>query len=521
MKRSITLTSFVFILALAAGTSAPAQETQPAATSAPAREQKNGTGVVPPGITLVPQMPPPGAPRPFHFPQAATRTLPNGLRVFVITDHSEPSVAARLVILSAGAVKDPKGMPGVAEMTANLLTQGTQKRSAQEIAEAIDFIGGSLEASAGKDSSAVTLDVVKKDLQTGLDLMSDVVLHPAFRADELDRQRQQLLSNLTVQYSDPDYLASLVFNRTLYAGSPYGWPQEGTPDTIQKLDSAQLAKFHDANYAPNQSLLALAGDISPQEAFAMAEKYFGAWPTLPVGSSVPPPPEVSSGMRIWLIDKPDAVQTQIRVGKLGIRRGDPNYIPVVVMNRIFGGGYNSRLNTEVRVKRGLTYGANSSFNAHRYTGSFAAGTYTRTPATVEATKLVIDLIGQMATGEVTTKELDFSRDYLAGVYPIQSETAEQVAERVLTAAAFDLPADYNSTYPERIRSVTSAQVREMARKYLATKDLDVVLAGNVSAFGDALRKAFPDAKYQEIPYDQIDPLSSDLRKPKEPPATSR
>ena len=197
------------------------------------------------------------------------------------------------------------------------------------------------------------------------------------------------------------------------------------------------------------------------------------------------------GMHIWLIDKPDAVQTQIRVGKLGIRRGDPNYIPVVVMNRIFGGGYNSRLNTEVRVKKGLTYDAHSSFNPHRFAGSFAVATYTRTAATVEATKLVVDLISQMSTGDVTPKEMDFARDYLAGVYPIQSETAEQVANRVLTVAAFDLPADYNSTYPDKIRGVTSAQVREMAQRYLATKDLDMVLAGNVGAFRDALEESFP------------------------------
>ena len=524
MKRS---TRWIYVLAALAlaGTATPAQETQQAATPAPtsasAPDQKNGTGIVPSGIQLAPQMPAASAPRPFHFPQAATKTLPNGLRVFVITDHSQPAVAARLVILSAGSIKDPKSLPGVAEMTANLLTQGTQKRSAQEIAEAIDFIGGSLEASAGKDSSAVTLNVVKKDLQTGLDLMSDVVLHPAFRAEELDRQRQQLLSNLTVQYSDPDYLASVVFNRALYGNSPYGWPQEGTPETIRKFDSAQLAKFHEANYAPNQSLLALAGDISPEEAFAVAEKYFGSWPKLDVAASVPPAPEASAGMHIWLIDKPDAVQTQIRIGKLGIRRGDPNYIPVVVMNRILGGGYNSRLNTEVRVKKGLTYSAYSSFTPHRYTGSFAAGTYTRTEATVEATKLVVDLIGKMSTGDVTPQEMNFSRDYLAGVYPIQSETAEQVAERVLTATAFDLPTDYNSTYPERIRSVTSAQVQEMAKRYLTTKDIDLVLAGNVSAFGDALKKEFPNAKYEEIPFDQVDVLAGDLRKPKESAGTGK
>ncbi|MBZ5694110.1 MAG: insulinase family protein [Acidobacteriia bacterium] len=485
------------------------------ALTAPAQDQKNGTGVVPPGVKLLPQMPTAGAPKAFHFPSAATRTLPNGLRVFVITDRSEPAVAARLVILSAGSVKDPKEMPGVAEMTANLLTQGTAKRSARDIAEAIDFIGGSLEASAGKDSTGVTLNVVKKDLSTGLDLMSDVVLHPAFQAEELGRQRQQLLSNLTVQYSDPAYLASVVFGRAVYGSSPYGWPEEGTPETVKKLDSGALAKFHHANYAPNQSLLAFAGDITPEDAFAAAEKYFGAWPKIDVAADVPPSPEAFTGVHIWLIDKPDAVQTQIRAGKLGIRRGDPDYIPTVVTNRIFGGGYNSRLNIEVRVKKGLTYDARSSFSPHRYAGSFAVSTYTRTEATVEATKLVVDLITQMSTGAVTQQELDFARDYLAGVYPIQSETAEQVADRVLTAAAYDLPADYNSTYPERIRSVTPAQVRDMAQRYLSAKDLEVVLAGNVATFRDALKKAFPDAKYEEIPFDQVDVLAPDIRQSKQ------
>ena len=406
-------------------------------------------------------------------------------------------------------------MPGVAQMTANLLTQGTQKRSAQEIAEAIDFVGGSLGADAGKDSTTVTLNVVKKDLNTGLDLMSDVVLHPAFSADELNRQRQQLLSGLTVQYSDPEYLASAVFNRVVYDGSPYGWPAEGTPDTVRKLNREQLAKFHNANYAPNKSLLGFAGDITPEEAFALAEKYFGAWPKISVTSTAPAPSAAaSSGQHIWLIDKPDAVQTQIRVGKLGIERSDPNYIPVLVMNRIFGGGYNSRLNTEVRVKKGLTYSAYSSFTPHRYAGAFGVGTYTRTNATVDAMKLVMNLVAQMSTGDVTPKEMDFSRDYLAGVYPIQSETPEQVADRVLTVAAFNLPADYNSTYPDKIRGVTTEQVGEVAKRYLAANDIDIVLAGNVGAFRDMLKKEFPNAKYEEIPFDQVDMLSPDLRKPK-------
>jgi zinc protease len=493
-------------------TTAPPAEKHPATQQDP-KDQKGGTGVVPPGVKLDPQMPGPGAPTPYHFPSAATKTLPNGLKVFVVSDRREPSVAARLIIFSAGGIDDPAGSPGVSQMTANLLTQGTKRRSAQDIADAIDFVGGQLTAQAGKDATTITLNVVKKDLNLGLDLMSDVVLHPAFKPEELDRRREQVLSSLTVQYSNPDYLASLTFNHVVYSGSPYGWPIEGTPDTVKKLKSEDLAKFHDAHYAPNQGFLAFAGDIAPEEAFALAEKYFGDWAKIDLPAATPAVPAPISGQHIWLIDKPDAVQTQIRVGKLGVRRADPELIPLQVTNRIFGGGYNSRLNTEVRVKKGLTYGAFSSFTPRRFAGSFTAGTFTRTAATVEATKLVVDLMAKIATGDITPKELDFARDYLAGVYPIETETAEQVADRILTAAAFELPADYNSTYPERVRSVSASDAKTIAQRYFTTKDLDIVLVGNVSQFRDELKKEFPGAQFTEIAADQLDATRPDLRKP--------
>ena len=187
--RAISFLAATIFIAAAAATAqeqpaaVPRSQTEPPTSQAP----QKASGVVPPGVKLVPQMPGPGAPRPFHFPKAATKTLPNGLQVFVVTDHSEPAIAARLVILSAGSIKDPAGMPGVAQMAANLLTQGTEKRSAKDIAESIDFIGGTLNAMAGRDATTVTLDIVKKDLAVGMDLLSDVVLHPTFRAEAKGR----------------------------------------------------------------------------------------------------------------------------------------------------------------------------------------------------------------------------------------------------------------------------------------------------------------------------------------------
>ena len=257
-----------------------------------------------------------------------------------------------------------------------------------------------------------------------------------------------------------------------------------------------------------------AGDITPEQAFAVAEKYFGGWPKVDVPLTEPQPPSAGAAQHIWLIDKPDAVQTQIRIGKIAIPRNDPDYLPLDVTNHILGGSYNSRLNTEVRIKKGLTYGASSSLNPHRYTGSLVVSTFTRTEATVEATKLVMDILTGMSQGEISQKELDFARDYLAGVYPIASETAEQVTDRVLTVAAFGLPEDYNQTYPTKIRATSLKEVQTSARKYFTTGDLDLVLAGNVSAFRDKLKTAFPNAQFTEIPFDQVNVLSSDLRAPK-------
>jgi zinc protease len=530
MKRaktqSIVLMAAILFAAAAAATFPPGAIARPQASPPVSRSgsetstsqgPQKASGIVPPGVKLTPEMPAASAPRPFEFPKADTKTLPNGLRVFVVTDHREPAVAARLVILSAGSIQDPTGMPGVAGMTAGLLTQGTAKRSAKEIAEAIDFVGGTLDAKAGRDATTVTLDVVKKDLGVGMDLLSDVVLHPAFKTEELDRQRQQLLSDLEVQYSDPNYLATLAFARTLYGDSPYGLPEQGTPATVKKLQRGDFVKFHDANYAPSQSLLGFAGDITPEEAFAIAEKYFGGWPkpTLDVASAAPQVPASATATHVWLIDKPDAVQTQIRIGRIAIRRADPDFLPLDVTNHIFGGSYNSRLNTEVRIKKGLTYGASSAFTPHRYTGSLSVETYTRTEATVDATKLVMELLTAMSQGKISQKELDFARDYLAGVYPIEIETAEQVADRVLTVAAFGLPADYNQTYTTTVRATSLEQVQATARKYFTTGDLDIVLVGNVSAFRGALKKQFAGAEFTEIPFGEVDVLSPSLRASKQ------
>ena len=247
----------------------------------------------------------------------------------------------------------------------------------------------------------------------------------SFQDDEIARQKQQLLSNLRVNYDDADYLASAVFERAVYGQHPYGLPTEGTPISIQAMTREDIVQFRDSYYTPGAALLAFSGDISPEAAFAAAEKYFGAWST----KQMPPPAHIAAavapGVHIIVVNKPDTVQTQIRIGKPGVRRNDPEYIPLYVADRIFGGSYNSRLNTEVRVKKGLTYGANSVFDTRLEAGDFLASTYTRTETTVAAVQLVVDQIKGMASGNLKAEELTFARDYLVGVYPIQTETPDR------------------------------------------------------------------------------------------------
>jgi zinc protease len=491
---------------------AQASQTPPAARSASPQNAP---------AQLVAQMPVPAASKPYQFPHVATKTLANGLRVFVVNSPEMPAVGVQLILTSAGSVNDPAGKPGVAAMAATLLTQGTEKRTEELIAEAVDFVGASLSASTIDDRTEIDGTAVKKDFDLLMDVLSDVTLHAKFDPEELERQRQQLLSNLRVNYDDADYLASAVFQRIVFGAHPYGLPGEGTPASVQAMKREDLIQFRDSYYSPGTTLLAFSGDIAPEAAFAAAEKYFGAWPAKTVSAPAHPAPQTRTGVHIIVVNKPDAVQTQIRVGKLGIRRNDPDFVPLVVANRIFGGSYNSRLNTEVRVKKGLTYDANSVFDSLAESGTLLASTFTRTETTVDAVKLVTEQIAGMGGGNIKPEELTFAKDYMVGVYPIQTETTDEVAGRVLTVAEYGLPSDYNETYQSRIASVTLAQANAVAAKYFQASSLDIVLAGNAAQFRAALKKEFPDASYDEFSAADLDLLLPDIhRKPEIVPAAT-
>jgi len=509
MKRTRTRPLLFALLALAIAPPARPQA-QPAA--APQESTGKPSGKVPPGVRLESQMPTAAAPRPFAFPRPATRVLANGLEVFVIASHRQPAVTMTLLIPSAGTFFDPPGRSGLASLAAALLPEGTTNRSAQEIAEAIDFVGGAINTGAEGDATNVSITVVKKDFPLAMDLLSDIVLHPRFDLQEIERKRQQTLSNLEVESADPAYLSQAVGARALYGLHPYGLPEEGTRDSVKGVSRDDLREFQKARYVPQGSFLSIAGDVTPDEAFAAAEKAFGEWAGVAPAFTAPPIPELAAGLRFVLVNKPDSVQTQIRVSHAAIQRNNPDYLPLFVANRVFGGGFNSRLNTRIRQKQGLTYGAFSQLAGRARAGSLSAGLSTRTETTLEALRLMLDLMSQMGTGEVTPEELRFAKDYLVGAFPMQSETPEQIAGRILSLPLYGLPADYYQHYRENVQGVTPAQLKNLAPRYFGASNLSIVMVGNISAFRDALKQAYPAAAMDEVRASELDLLAADLHR---------
>lgn len=449
--------------------------------------------------------PPPGPLRPFQFPQPVTKTLANGLTVMVVEDHRQPLLSATLAV-NAGAINVETSKAGLAELAANLLRQGTKTRSAQDIAKLVDQVGGTLGANADDDVARVQATFLKDSADLGLELMADITLNPAFQQEEIDRLVKQALSGLQVQYSDPAYLAPVVAGRAIFGEHPYAYPNDGTPETLAALKRDDIVTFHKQYYSPRGAYLVFAGDIRPEEAVAKAEKLFGGWKAVDeVKRTYKPSP--ATKRQIILVDKPDAVQTQIIVGELGIARNDPEYLPLLIANQIFGGSFNSRLNMKLRANEGLTYGAGSTFLPSRVSGMFQASTFTRTEKSATAIKFLVDLLNEFSASPGTADEIKEAKAYLSGSFVVSSETAAAVAGRVLAAAIYNLPADYWTTYRERIAAVTPEQIAAAVKKRLNPANTAIIAVGNAQAFAKDLESL---GTVRIIPLGDLDVLSENL-----------
>ena len=465
--------------------------------------------------------PPPLPAREATFPPYEVRTLDNGLQVVVVMHHEQPAVNLRLMI-AAGAASDPEGRYGVAALTGQLLDQGTSSRDATEIAETIDSIGGVLSVGAGNDLSFVNVLVMTDSFDFGIDLVGDIARNPSFAQAEIERQRQQVLSGLQVSYDDPGYLAGVVFGRLVYGLHPYGMPPNGTPASVRQITRDDLRAFHDAHYAPNNALLAVVGDIDADAAMSAVERVFGDWErkALPVFRSIDMP---AATRRVVVIDKPGSLQTAIRVGQRALPRTSPDYLPFDVAIKILGGEGGNRLGSVLRTERSLTYSASADIASRRFGGDFMGKTETRSDATAEALRLMVEEISRLRRERVTRRELENAQAYLAGSFPLAIETPNAIAAQVLESLLYELDLDDLPTYPDRINDVTVNDIRRVARTYLQPERLSIVLVGEAATFLDDLPGVgFDDVEVLSV--EELDLATVSLRRlaaPGSHPSVSR
>ena len=455
-----------------------------------------------------------GPPRPLparevKFPPYEARTLENGLQVVAVLHHEQPVVSMRMLV-RAGAASDPRDKLGLARLAASLLDQGTTTKTAREVNDAIDFIGGAIGAGAATDLTFANLVVMKDSFETGLRMLSETVRHPGFARDEIERQRQQALSTLKVSLEDPDVIATAVFERLVYGFHPYGLPQNGTPETLASITRDDLIAFHQRNFVPNNAILAIVGDVTAEEAFEGVRKVFGDWQRREVPRpQLPAPPDPTR--RIVVINKSDSVQTEVRVGQLGIRRNHTDYMALNLALRILGGEGANRLHQLLRTQRGLTYGAKADMDALLETGDFQASTNTRSEATGEALRLMVDEFWRLQRERVSEREANDAKAYWTGSFPLTIETPDAIATQVLNVLFFGLPVAQLQSFRDRVNAVGADDIERVSRYYLHPDRLSIVLVGNASAFAPQLR-SLGFGNFEVVEMDDLDLLSADLKK---------
>jgi zinc protease len=488
----------------------PAGEKDPPAP-APPRQVAEYSGPV---FKLAPETereapPPVGEPVQPTLPKPAERTLPNGLRVIVARSSDLPLVTADLTFRT-GAWADPQGLAGASAMTAGMLTEGTRTRSAQQIASQIEALGATLASGAGQEATSVTLSAMPDKLPQAMAIMADVAINPAFAPEELDRQRDQALDNLRVAYQEPGQLAGFVAAPVIFAGTPFGHVASGTPGSLPRLKPEHLRALHAAHYRPDNAILVLTGDITPEQGFALAQTAFGGWRNPASPKPAQPPVRPPARSRAVAIDLPGAGQASVNVVKPAIARTAPDYYPGLVAGSVLGGGYSARLNQEIRIKRGLSYGARASLSTARTTGTFRATAQTKNESAAEVLDLINAEIRKLAAEPAGAEELKARKSVLIGGFGRELATSGGLADILGNLALYDLPLDEVTRYTAKVEAVDAGQVRAFAARHFDPATASVVVAGDAKAFQAPLKAKLPNLEV--VPAAELDLDSPTLRK---------
>ncbi|MEK6768264.1 MAG: pitrilysin family protein [Gemmatimonadota bacterium] len=434
--------------------------------------------------TRPPVLPP--AP-PLRVPPVQTAILPNGLELAVVEMHEVPVVDVSL-LFRAGAVRDPADLPGLATFAANMLDEGAGARTALDIAEEVAYLGASFSTFAGVEASQVTLHVPKRRLGPAMDLMADVVLRPTFADSEIARQRDLRRTAIIQLRDQPTAIAPIAFNAIVFGSAhPYGRPAGGTEVSTAALNRDRVAQFYQTYYRPNNARLLIVGDITMSEARRLATEKFGAWaraevPLLPLATAPAP-----ARRTVYLVDKPGAAQSVIRIGHVGVPRSTPDYAALQVLNTILGGSFTSRLNQNLREEHGYSYGASSRFDMYRMAGPFRAYASVVTAKTDSSLIEFLRELRRVRDEAVPQQELDKAKAYIALGLPSEFETTAGSASQFLDLLGNDLPLDFYGTYVQRVNAVTAADVQRVARQYVDPEHFSILVVGDRSQIEAGIR----------------------------------
>jgi zinc protease len=428
-----------------------------------------------------------GAAQTLKLPPHEKITLKNGMTVLLMEKRGVPMVSFAAIV-KAGSTADPAGEEGLASVTAGLLRKGTSKRSAQKFAEDLDFIGASFSADAGVDFTAVSSEFLSKDLERGLDLLSDALLHPAFPPSEVDKLISQGIDDVKAAKDEAQSVVYAYYYGYLFGKHLYARPDSGDELSLARIKRDAVEKFYETNYAPANTILAVAGEFDSTQMKAKLEETFGAWGVKGAAPPLIPAPAPVKGRKLLFVDKPDSTQTFFVFGNVGTAVTDPDRVPIRVVNTIFGGRFTSQLNEALRVESGLTYGAQSFFDSKKQPGAFAISSFTKNETTVQAIDLALQVLSRLHHEGVSADELASAKAYLKGQFPPEIETSGQLARLIATHEFYGLNDDEINQLEARIDAVTPEVAKQVIERHFPQENLVFLLIGKASEIRPAVEK---------------------------------
>ncbi len=413
------------------------------------------------------------------LPKIQKAELPNGLRVWLVENHKVPIVAFNLVLF-AGSERDPLTTPGMASMTAAMVQEGTTMRTSLQIAEEIDAIGATMNVYSQTDYAGASLNCLTKHLDAALAVYADVLTNPTFPEKEFARVKNDRLTSLLQQKDRPTTIASVAFGKILYgAGHPYGNDVNGTEQSIKGLTRDDLVRFYQTTYRPNNATLLVVGDVTMTTILPRVTKAFSEWKKADVPAAASFATPSVETRKIYLVDKPGAAQSEIRIGYPALARTTPDFFPVNLMNTVLGGQFSSRLNSNIRERRGFSYGVRSIFQFTRLPGPFVASGGVQTAKTDSALQEFLREIDLMRDRGMTAEELEFAINRTKGAFSTSFETPAQIAAALVNIVVYGLPEDYLINYLKNVDLVTLADVQRVARRYLDSSKMAIVVVGDL------------------------------------------